>query len=224
MLNPKPIADFIKDFFKTDKSMRRFMRVMIGVFVFFLIVYPAFHHMYRCYWGLNSTLFWGADVCQECKQVTIDSITKHDTITVYKTIPAPHATSKPGLTQTNKNGDNNQSTVDGNGNHVVTGNGNNVGVNGDVNGLKQRVLTMDILKEIVSHIPTKSTPILIYFQRDKESEVYASQIITTLQQNGFTNIDNTGWGDPNCFDSVKYEMRPDGKLWIFICPESNVSQ
>lgn len=91
-------------------------------------------------------------------------------------------------------------------------------------GIRQRVLTIEKLKEIVSHIPAKSTKILLFASHDKESENYVSSIYSNLKSNGYTNVSFTWWGDPNCFDQITYEMKQDTTLDIFVCPASNVSQ
>jgi hypothetical protein len=56
------------------------------VVLLLLLVYSGFYHFYRCHLGLNSRFLWGAAECVECKVVTIDSITKHDTTTKTDTL------------------------------------------------------------------------------------------------------------------------------------------
>jgi hypothetical protein len=89
-----------------------------------LLVWSGLYHFYRCHLGLNSEFLWGASKCEECKQVTIDSITKHDTLTVYKAIPASKESSgKPTITQTNKNGENKANVNTGTNNGIIGDNG-----------------------------------------------------------------------------------------------------
>src|ERR1700761_3819834 len=99
-----------------------------------LLVYSGFYHFYRCHNGLNSRFLWGAAECIECKQVTIDSITKHDTVGVVS-----HDTNKSAIhipfapkvergnspiIQNNKSGENNSNSGTNLGN--IGGHGNSV--------------------------------------------------------------------------------------------------
>jgi hypothetical protein len=233
MLNPKPVTDLLKDFFKNDRYMRRLLRVALTIFFFFLLIYPPFHHMFRCYKGLNSSLFWGADVCEECKQIAIDSITKHDTFTITKTIPAPFAARKPPLTQTNKNGDNNAAGRDNNGvqgghdnkNHVISGDHDTVGVNGDVNNYNgiqiRQIPESDIMRLMTASYPDRN--IRIYFRdyngADAEMGNVKQQIIDILKHNGYKNItDGWLWRGGAIAEPEKITFNPgiDGSLTIDI--------
>jgi phosphoribosylanthranilate isomerase len=195
-----------------------------------LLVWSGFYHFYRCHLGLNSRFLWGAGECIECK--VIDS-TKHDTFTVYKAVPVPNESGKPSIAQSINHGDNNAAGRDNKGaqggtnnkNHIVSGDHDTVGVNGDVNNynaVKQRLVTYEVLIEIISHIPNKTNLVSVIRPADKESVIYAGNIDSSLRLNGYNNIKVFTWADPNFFDSVRCKMQETGTLSIFVGPASNV--
>jgi hypothetical protein len=59
------------------------MKFFISALAFLLVV-SGVYHFYRCSKGLNSRFLWGAGECLECNVEKVDSITKHDTIVIYK--------------------------------------------------------------------------------------------------------------------------------------------
>jgi hypothetical protein len=140
---------------------------------------------------------------------------KIDTIIVYKEriVTSPSYTQSkrlpivtPAIKKDNLEGDNNAVGRDNSGvqggknnkSHIISGNDNKVGVNGDIiNGIKQRHLTKELFNEITSHIPNKSTHIVLYGSAsNKETYNYENEIYRELLINGYRNITGTNWMDP----------------------------
>jgi hypothetical protein len=179
-----------------------------------------------------------------------DTAFKYITTTVYDTPPtvilhdtlyitAPTHSNKHTVTQSNKNGDNNTAGRDNRGvqggtnnkNHIVSGDHDTVGVNGDVNnynGIKQRTLSADQIRYIISYISGPNTQVVIlYPNNDKESINLANQVEEYLNNNGYKYVHSKPNPDPvtRCFDSIRCEKmaNANGEVVVFICPQSNVS-
>lgn len=163
---------------------------MFALLVFLLV--GGCYHYYRCSKGLNSKFLWGAGECLECEKIKIDSIIKHDTITITKNVIASYPSkaknkSMPDAKQIQK--------VDSGGSGLQS-NAPNYGTQAgrDANtynyGIIPRTIKETDVIPTILQFPNKEIAItfVIYSGATEEIVSVRDQIIAIMRKHGYNNI------------------------------------
>ncbi len=88
--------------------------------------------------------------------------------------------------------------------------------------LKQRRLNNESFQFIVSHISTKETPIIIALSGGNEAFVFANDMVSKLNANGYSNVKMVNWRDPDPSKINRFEVEQlANSTNIYIYPAGN---
>ncbi len=188
-----------------------------------LVVVSGFYHFYRCGKGLNSRFLWGAQECVECKAVTVQSITKVDTVIIHDTIKVPLIASsgKPKTIQKN------EQKIDSGGSGIqnnAPNYGNQAGRDINQYGTLPRQVRPEQLRVFFREFPDKNIKIGFQFVGSQDGEMInvKTSIIKFLRENGYNNIDEfDGFAIRNeVVKEIMIEPQKDGSVLFVIPPAS----
>jgi hypothetical protein len=189
-------TDFnVRDFYKNDTRMKAAIKTVL-YFILLFIAFYIFYATYKIVTGKHIVIPILGDI--NPVQPKADTVYKFITDTVTITNDAK-----------------NMNTGTMSGGHI-----------GDesYNGIKQRTLPMQKLKEIISQLHSKSVQIGISYPypNDKEGLNYANDISKKLKNLGYLNVRTNPLYSIDGFDTIHIRQVTDSSMWIVISPSSNV--